>query len=206
MEKKKFKVVITGGPSGGKTTLIEALQKDFSKQISVAPEAASILYKGGWPRKKTNMARRHTQRAILFSQRELEDMILASTSHPVILCDRGSLDSLAYWPSSEDSFFEEIQSNRQQELARYEWVLHMDTAPQDSYDGEDPIRTENYEEAAELNEKIKGAWSGHPRRFIIGQQSDFFAKLQIAKTIIEMIVDHHDYDSINDYLNKAMRS
>lgn len=50
---QKVKIVVTGGPSGGKTTLIEALQKDLKGKVAVVPEAASILYRGGFPRRST---------------------------------------------------------------------------------------------------------------------------------------------------------
>ena len=35
------------------------------------------------------------------------------------LCDRGVLDSLAYWPSSPEEFFIELGTTREKELARY---------------------------------------------------------------------------------------
>lgn len=43
-------IVITGGPSGGKTTLIEAIKKELIKEVTTIPEAASLLYRGGLPR------------------------------------------------------------------------------------------------------------------------------------------------------------
>ena len=49
-----MKLVLTGGPSGGKTTLAQALMREMADQLIVVPEAASILYGGGWPRRKNN--------------------------------------------------------------------------------------------------------------------------------------------------------
>ncbi|MGZ5279699.1 MAG: AAA family ATPase, partial [Pseudobdellovibrionaceae bacterium] len=87
---KQVKIAVTGGPSGGKTTLIEVLQKDLKSKVTVVPETASILYRGGFPRRSTPEARKHVQRAIYFSQKELEALIQGESQSPLIVCDRGS--------------------------------------------------------------------------------------------------------------------
>lgn len=184
----KIKIAITGGPSGGKTTLIEALQKDMKSKLSVVPEAASILYSGGFPRKPTPLGRRHAQRAICFIQRELEDLIESESKSTTIVCDRGSLDSIAYWPGDADDFFASIGTSRVEELKRYQWVIHLDTADGDSFDTSNPIRTESHKEALELNTMIKEAWQGHPQRIVITHEAEFLTKIGKAKTIIEKIM------------------
>lgn len=182
------KLAITGGPSGGKTTLIEVLKKEFGSKIKVAPEAASILYKGGFPRIKNYAGYYHGQLAIISTLRHIEDLL--SESHPdcLIICDRGSLDSLAYWPDNEEHFFKNINSTRQTELARYDWVLHLDTATEIDYDTTNPIRTESFHEALLLNEKVRSSWNGHPRRQIITAENDFFGKMKKATDIVEDIL------------------
>ena len=62
------------------------------------PEAASILWKGGFPRPASTSARRGTQRAIVRLQIELQRMAIEDGAASMILCDRGTLDGLAYWP------------------------------------------------------------------------------------------------------------
>ena len=192
----KIKIVVTGGPSGGKTTLIEALQKDLKSKVSVVPEAASILYRGGFPRRATPEARRHVQRAICYTQRELEDLIVDETKATSIVCDRGSLDSVAYWPGPADEFFQSLSTSEQFELSRYQWVLHLDTADADSFDTTNPIRTESYREAEELNQKIKSAWQNHPQRIIIPHESEFLMKIAKAKAVIEKIMAGASYQEI----------
>lgn len=185
---KHIKVTVTGGPSGGKTTLIEALQKDLGGQLAIVPEAASILYRGGFPRKPTTAGKKSAQRAIYFTQKELEYLIYEESKAPAIICDRGSLDSIAYWPASEQDFFESLGSTREQELARYDWVIHLDTADQNSFDTSNPIRTESHLEAQELNTKIKLAWQGHPQRIIISHEAEFLLKITRAKKVIQKIL------------------
>jgi GTPase SAR1 family protein len=221
-----IKVAITGGPSGGKTTLIEALSKDFRGRVSVVAEAASILYRGGFPRRSHPLGKIHTQRAICFVQRELEDLVTAESlydlnpnsknqpkasdlqlgankSRHIVVCDRGSLDSIAYWPGDSDDFFRSLDTTRVQELARYDWVIHLDTADQDSFDTSNPVRLENYKEAIQLNEMVKEAWAGHGRRVVIGHSSEFIQKITKAKKVIDMILEGQDFNSVFKALNPS---
>lgn len=185
----KIKIVVTGGPSGGKTTLIEALQKDMTNKVSVVPEAASILYRGGFPRRFSDAGKIHAQRAIYFTQRELEELIVGESKAFALVCDRGSLDSIAYWPGhSAADFFKSLNSSAAAEHARYNWVLHLDTADGESFDSTNPIRTENHDQALELNSLIKEAWKGHPCRVIIPHEADFLSKIGKAKAVIQKIL------------------
>lgn len=190
------KIAITGGPSGGKTTLIEALKKEFGPVVKVVPEAASILYKGGFPRVKSYDGFFHAQKAIYFIQKEVEALRCKIYPAALIVCDRGSLDALAYWPDSEAHFFATIQTTRTQENARYDWVIHLDTATEPDYDSSNEIRIENFQEALSLNEKIKKGWEGHPQRIVITPDNDFFAKMRKAILVIEAILNKKDFAEI----------
>lgn len=198
--KQFVKIVVTGGPSGGKTTLIEALKKELGQKCAVVPEAASILYRGGFPRFREAQGAINTQRAIYFTQKELEEMICLLSQKTLIVCDRGSLDSIAYWPESSDHFFKHIQSNKQAELERYDWVLHLDTADVDHYDTNNPVRMETFQEAITLNTKIKDAWADHPRRVVIGHNKDFLSKMTTALAVINAIMAHKTADDIKKEL------
>lgn len=190
------KIAITGGPSGGKTTLIEALKKELGQKCAIVPEAASILYRGGFPRYKTPLAQTHAQKAIYYTQKELEDLICVVSQKSLIVCDRGSLDSVAYWPTQEGHFFSAMNTSEEVELARYDWVIHLDTASLDYYDTSNPIRTETYQEAWDLNTKIKKAWAGHPRRVIITHSEDFLSKMTTSLAVINAILAHKSADEI----------
>ena len=43
-------VVLTGGPGGGKTALLEMARRYFCQHVVILPEAASIIFGGGFPR------------------------------------------------------------------------------------------------------------------------------------------------------------
>lgn len=193
---KSIKITVTGGPSGGKTTLIEALQKEMGKQVAVVPESASILYRGGFPRLKSHNGLIHTQKAIYYTQKELEDLIYIEHQAKLLVCDRGSMDSLAYWPATPESFFQLIQSSAEREYSRYDWVIHLDTASEENYDTMNPLRTETYLEAQTLNQRILEAWQGHPRRIRINEKNDFLAKMSAAHAVIQAILNGESLERI----------
>jgi predicted ATPase len=194
---KNIKVAITGGPSGGKTTLIEALKKEYAGgTIKVVPEAASILYKGGFPRVKSFDGLFHAQKAIYSVQREVEDLRCKLYPDSLIVCDRGSLDALAYWPEGAENFFSLVGSSVEAEVGRYHWVIHLDTAAEPDYDAANEIRTESFQEALNLNEKIKQSWSVHPRRIVINSHQDFLSKMRKATLVIAGILENRSFEEI----------
>lgn len=196
-----IKIAVTGGPSGGKTTLIEALKKEFGHKVKIVPEAASILYKGGFPRIKNYSGYFHAQKAIFATQQEIENLTLENYQETLIVCDRGSLDSLAYWPDTEAHFFYSFSTTREKELMRYQWLLHLDTAMESDYDTTNMVRTENFNEALLLNEKIKKSWEGHPQRFIISASSDFFTKMKKSTQIVEGVLNGKSYSEIKSLIS-----
>lgn len=193
---KTVKVAITGGPSGGKTTLIEALKKELGPRCAIVAEAATILYRGGFPRFKDTYGLVHAQKAIYYTQKELELLIAHETQAPLLVCDRGSLDAIAYWPLESVDFFRSMGSTEAEELSRYDWVLHLDTAAADFYDTSNPLRTESFHEAQALNERIKDAWKNHPRRIIISQNRDFLSKMTTSLAVIKAIVSNQESEKI----------
>jgi predicted ATPase len=177
-------VVVTGGPGAGKTALLEVAQRDLCGHVVVLPEAASILWRGQFPRHATIAGRKAAQRAIVRVQLEMQRMTIEEGAAVLIICDRGTLDGLAYWPGSEGEYFEDIASTRQRELDRYATVIHMRTPPGDHGYTPTPVRIESAAEAAQLDARIDAAWSAHPRRFVIDSDDDFVSKLHRALNVI----------------------
>lgn len=192
-----MKLVLTGGPSAGKTTLARALLKQYAQQVAIVPEAASIMFAGGWPRRTNPDGRKHQQRAIYYLQRELESLIESESPGRLLVCDRGSLDGLAYWPASDDGFLKDLNTNLDYEYGRYDFVLHLDTAPASYYDVSNPLRSESFDEAWALNQKIKAAWSKHPHHIVIdGNAEDFMEKMRRALAVVRLILDGKSHSEI----------
>ena len=181
--KARRKIVLTGGPGGGKTAVLELLRKSLSRDATILPEAAGIVFGGGFPRIATPAGRRAAQRAIYYVQRELEAVAHASDAS-IVICDRGTVDSVAYWPGPED-FWRAVHTTRESELHRYDAVIHL-RVPTDGngYGHQNPLRIESAEQAHEIDERILHAWSGHPARHVIDATPDFLAK---AKHVLEIL-------------------
>ncbi|MBY0518158.1 MAG: ATP-binding protein [Bacteriovoracaceae bacterium] len=180
------RVVITGGPGAGKTAVLEIARKNFCEHIAILPEAASILFGGGFPRGESFSMRKASQRAIFHIQRELEQMVEDEKKSAITLCDRGTIDGLAYWPDSEENFWKEIGTTKVQELSRYAVVIHLRSPPlEKGYNHQNPIRTETASEANVADLKIEKAWDGHPKRYFVESSGEFFEKLAKAIELIK---------------------
>jgi predicted ATPase len=177
-------VVLTGGPGAGKTAVLEVAQRELCRHAVVLPEAASILWRGQFPRRASLPARKATQRAIAKLQLELQRMTIEEGHAALILCDRGTLDGLAYWPGDPAEYLTELGSSRERELVRYDAVIHLRTPPAHNGYTRSPYRTETAEEAVSIDEKILAAWSGHAHRYIVDSDADFLAKLDRALAAI----------------------
>jgi len=170
------RVVLTGGPGAGKTALLELLRQSFCGHVRILPEAASIVFGGGFPRGNDLLNQRAAQRAIFHIQRELES--LGDGGNPaMVLCDRGTIDGLAYWPGPPEEFWSSVGTTLEHELARYDAVIHLRTPPiEHGYNHQNPLRTESAAMAAEVDARIAVVWTAHPRRFTVASSPDFLDK------------------------------
>lgn len=177
------RIVLTGGPGAGKTAVLEALKHLLCSHVSVLAESAGIVFGGGFPRVDTIAARRAAQRAIFFVQRELETVAEESDT-AIVLCDRGLVDAVAYWPGPDD-FWSAVGMTLDEALARYDAVIHL-RVPDDEhgYHRTNPLRVESAQEAAAIDQRILDAWSRHPRRYVVEASSDFLAKASQVLTIV----------------------
>jgi predicted ATPase len=180
-------VVLTGGPGAGKTAVMEAARQIFAKEVAILPEAASIVYSGGFPRHPTPHSVRAAQRAIACVQAELEHFARDDRKAPVALCDRGIADGAAYWPEGAGSFFASIGMTAAQVFARYSTVIHLRTPTLAmGYDNSNPMRTETALEAAELDRRIERVWHGHPNRLVVPATETFTEKLEQVTALIRL--------------------
>ena len=178
-------VVLTGGPGAGKTAVLEIVKRNFCEHVQVLPEAASIVFGGGFPREVSLAWRRAAQRAIYRVQRELERGALEAGGAAVVLCDRGTVDGVAYWPPDDASFWPDVGSSLESELARYSAVIHLRTPTADGgYGRANPLRIETAREAAAVDERIGAAWARHPRCAIVANAPDFLTKVANAVALI----------------------
>ena len=185
-----FRIALTGGPGGGKTTAADLFRREIGDAVVIVPEAATILFTGGFPRTNNKDALKPTQRAIFNAQRGLEDAYAALYPKRVLLCDRGTVDGAAYWPESPESFFEAVGTTLEAELTRYDAVIFFESAAVGGLgiEGGNPARIESLNEAARLDGKLRSLWESHPRFVLIPNTASFFKKLSYGLASLEGLV------------------
>ena len=94
------RIVLTGGPGSGKSTAAAFLAREFTDELWVLPESATLLYKGGLPRAKEDLGQQLAQRAIFTVQRSLEDATALQHPGRVQLCDRATIDGAVSWSTT----------------------------------------------------------------------------------------------------------
>jgi predicted ATPase len=179
------RIVLTGGPGAGKTAVLELIRKAFCQHVHVLPEAATILFSGGFPRQPSVPARKAAQRAIFRVQRELEALSDGDGAPAITLCDRGTLDGAAYWPGPAEEMFAELGITRDAERGRYDVVIHLRTpSVEHGYDKSNAVRVESAAVAAAIDARIEAAWAGHPRRFFVASRDSFLDKASEALRLL----------------------
>ncbi len=173
------RIALTGGPGGGKTTAADMFRREVGARVIVVPEAATMLFSGGFPRCDEVEAQRSIQRAIFHVQRNLEDLQSARFPGRVLLCDRGTVDGGAYWPDAPEQFYTSLGTSLEAELARYDAVLFFETAAVGNFSIEtgNPIRTETNQEAIALDTRLRALWCQHPNFVLIHHNHSFMAKI-----------------------------
>ncbi|QXO15970.1 MULTISPECIES: AAA family ATPase [Vibrio] len=191
--KKPLQVVVTGGPGGGKTTALDLFRRELGKQIVVVPEAATLLFSGGVTRCNNEQAIKMVQKTIFQLQRNLEDIHKLQYPDRLLVCDRGSLDGLAYWPNSESDFFKQVNSTFEKEIARYDAVIFFESAAASGKDisSNNPTRNESLAQAAKLDKKLQRIWSRHPHFYFVGSSESFVRKIMFGIMTLENVINRY---------------
>lgn len=187
--KRVFKLVLTGGPWGGKSSVLPVLKETASARgfdVWLVPEMATVLILAGCEMPPPDpMA---FQEAVLMLQAQVEDLVAsvatASGGNNAMILDRGVLDGKAYLPSHQWKALLRHHSITEGELLnRYDVVVHMVTAANGavkSYKfghvkndtGASVFRREAPEEAAKLDDANLAAWSAHPHLLEVDNRDD----------------------------------
>ena len=184
------KIVITGGPCGGKTTALSRIQRDLSHlgyTVLIVPETATSLISGGvapWTC-GTNEEYQKCQMLLQLQKEQIFEQAARTMSNDKILivCDRGELDNKVYMDDEEFGRVLEYLGRSEAELRDgYDAVFHLVTAAkgaEEYYSLENnEARYESVEEAAEMDDKFIAAWTGHPYLRVIDNSSDFEEKMR----------------------------
>jgi len=200
-----YRVVLTGGPCGGKSTSLSLLSdrlRSLGFRVFVVPEAATLIVTGGGIWKAFSDMTPDQVMAfegnLMNTKIALEDSFYAiakASGEPcVIICDRGTMDTAAYLPKANwevllDTFNWNVMNLRDR---RYDAVLHLVSSAigaEKFYTTENnAARSETVDQARALDFKILNAWVGHPNIYIFDNSTDFQGKVQRVITQVCQVV------------------
>lgn len=207
------KIVITGGPSAGKTTAMSWIQSNFTKlgyAVLFVPETATELITGGvapWTC-GTNAEYQKCQTKLQIEKENIFEQAARTMAVDKILivCDRGALDNKAYMDNIEFAQVLEYLGTNEIELRdNYDAVFHLVTAAKGAEEfyttANNSARTETVEEAAALDDKLISAWTGHPHLRVIDNTSTFEDKMKkLVAEIASFLGEPEPYEIERKYL------
>lgn len=205
------KVVLTGGPGSGKTTVIESIKRNFSSKykVIVVDETASYLINMGIrPFGEGAIPLLDFQELVLKMQLAKEDLVERSLDflpdeNVLLVFDRGLLDNCAYISREE---FQEILKRLDtphtinEFLERYNLIINL-VSRQDFYTTENnPARSEVASEAMELGKRTLSAWLGHNNLKIVYPKDDMNEKIKEVLNHINDLLQEREVKSQEKYL------
>lgn len=198
-EPHAYRIVLTGGPGAGKTTAGDILRRELGKKVAFVPEAATMLFNGGFPRYSEANCVKAAQKAIYAVQVRLEECQKCQHPGRILLCDRGTLDGAVYYPEGMEGWCADLGTTMNDELARYDAVIFFQSAAVVNHaingsmlEGGNPARLESLEEARTLDERLHEVWSRHPKFFLVKSRESFFEKLTEAVEVFKRVVRELD--------------
>ena len=201
--KRIIRIVLTGGPAAGKTTLISRILKEFKQEdgwrVITIPETATELISGFGIKPFGNcMSMLKFQDFVIADQIHKEKLALwaeevVPEKDVLVIYDRAMMDDKAY--ISDEEFAATLAGfdgrTEKTVLAGYDAVLHLVTCAKGAefaYDLGNEARTESIEYAREMDDRTLRAWSGHPNLRIIDNATNFEDKINRAIREIYRIV------------------
>lgn len=181
-------VAVTGGPCGGKDTMMVRTRQALESRgfaVRVIPEVATELIAGGfdptglhWPKQDPLPFQKH----VLLSQLEREQRVIRMVAEQrpakrtVVLANRGAVDGRAYVSHAAfDSMVEKEGFALRDLFLRYKGAVHMVTAADGAEEyyttANNEARRETPEEARVRDQRTQYAWLGHPHFHIIDNRA-----------------------------------
>ena len=207
------KIVITGGPCGGKTTALSWIANNLPEKgyrVVFVPETATELIGGGltpWGC-GTNLDYQRCQMELQLDKERLFER--GARTIPVdkvlMVCDRGAMDNKAYMNEQEFAqICEELDTSEVELRDRYDAVFHLVTAAKGAVEAytfaNNAARYENVEQAAALDDRIIAAWTGHPHLRVIDNTTDFEDKLvRLLREILSFLGEPTPTNVRHEYL------
>lgn len=192
------KVVITGGPCAGKSSVLSSLKN--KSDYFVVPEVATILMQQVGL--TATMSVGTFQRTLYNVQKTIENAAMRQAIKECKRCvvvDRGTLDSVAFLEGGEAEFEKLLGVSVESELQSYDLVIQLPILEYADYvanKGSNPVRTENYEEAYRIDHVLEGVWSKHDQYFRAELGFSLAEKESFVRSKIEKALSDHELSAL----------
>lgn len=190
-----LKIVLTGIPSSGKTSVINSVVERFSEQgyrVLVVPETATEFINSGITPAGDNAIDPNVfQELVLRKQLSKEELYEYAALHigsekTIILFDRGTLDGYAYVKEEcMDNVLKKANIRKRSLLLNYDAVLFLEGSEKFFTKENNKARYEkNAEEAASLRKNLLNSYLGHDNLRVIQPREDMVDKQEEVINII----------------------
>jgi LSD1 subclass zinc finger protein len=194
-----FRIVLTGGPCAGKSTVLAALKERLADKAAFADEAATKLFTGGHPLPTDYWTELHwiqLQRKITRLQLQHErtaELEARFCEKHLVITDRAPFDNLAY-PGGAHALRELRLDGR---WGRYSLVIHLPSLavsdPERYAQTDNVARYESLEQALEQESATLMAWVDHPNRVVIEGQHSLD---ELIELVYELIVQRYTLSGV----------
>lgn len=194
--KNFYKIVITGGPCGGKTTGLSTIESELTKigyKVVFINESATELISSGLGFSsfsnnidfETNIVKLQLEKEKIYEE-ACKKLI---NDNVVLICDRGVMDCKSYTtPEEWKQITKNLKLDDIQLRDNYDAVFHLVTAAKGAEEfytrDNNSARKENLEDARLADDRTLKAWTGHPHFRAIDNSTNFEDKM---KRLIEEI-------------------
>ncbi len=193
------RIVLTGGPGSGKTSVLNAINRVFSGEgykVIIVPETATELMNNGITFRDGSLTLVDFQEIVMRLQLAKEEVVdrvieLANTDKVIVIYDRGTIDNTAYIKKEE---FEEVMARLNNVksfsdlMNKYDLVLNL-VGREDFYTtANNEARNESASEALRLGDVTLKCWLGHKKLKIVMPKDEMDEKInEVLNTINELL-------------------
>ena len=193
------KIVLTGGPGSGKTTVLNKIKQIYEQQgikVIVVSETATDLLNSGISFLDNTISLLDFQEMVLRLQLTKEDIVDRTINYStkediLVIYDRGTIDNTAYISKEEfDIILKRVCNDSFSDLLnRYDLVINL-VGREDFYTTENnKARSEKVDQALELGKKTLYSWIGHKNLKIVKPKDSIDEKINEVLNIINELLE-----------------
>ena len=206
------KIVLTGGPSSGKTSVLEKIDQIYSAQgyrvILVDETATYLINKGIKPFGEGKIDLVDFQELVMKMQLAKEDVIeraaeMMDDDKIIIVYDRGAIDNRAYINEEE---FKEILTRLNNVVTikdlmdKYDLVINLVGCKEFYTTENNAARSEDSDSAMKLGDVTLRSWLGHKNIRIVYPKETLGEKIQEVLNIINGVLNEKEVIDQEKYL------